>query len=217
MTTQKVATQKIAPQKMMLQKLSPLAAFLNPLVAVLTLLVAFVLIGPAVMADRALFANLALTNPTPLLLQDGLKLLSAAIALVLIWALHRRLSIGAPKRMAWATGFGVLSVLVLLANAILSLYATTQAATFAGEQAAVGMQLNAIIGGLAMLTIFLNGCWYLLTGWSALATGGLPRPLAYLTLLMGLLSLVPILGLLVLLLSIAWSIWLGVVLLRTRA
>ena len=198
------------------QQISPIAAFLNAIVAVLTLIVALVLIGPAVMADRTLLVDLALHNPTPLIIQDGLKFVAAAIALVLIRALHIRLSSGAPALINVATVSGLLSVSCLLANAVLSLVATSQAANFARGQPELGNQMNGLIGTLAFAAILANGLWYLLMSWSALKSDRLPRRLSYLGLAMGGLSLLPPLAILVLLLSIVWSAWLGAILLRSN-
>ncbi|MCC7354005.1 MAG: DUF4386 family protein [Anaerolineae bacterium] len=199
-----------------IQKVSPIAAFLNALVGIATLIVALVLIGPAVMADRTLLAQFALHNPAPLIIQDVLKLVSVAIAIVLIVTFHLRLASSHPKLIFTATVFGLLSVLCLSVNAILSLIATSQAANLVQGQSELGNQLSVIIGALAMATILTNGPWYLLVSWSALKTNRLPKPLSYIGLVMGMFSLLPPFGVIVLLLSIVWSLWLGVVFLRSN-
>ena len=200
-----------------LQKITPIAAFLNATAGVLTLIVALVLIGPAVMADRNLFAECALRNPTPLIIQDGLKFLSAATAIVLIWALYWYLSIGTRNLILVATVFGLFSVLCLLANAVLSLIAVTQAASFAQSRPELGHQLNGLIGALAFAAIIANGPWYFLVSRAALKMGQLPKGLNYLGLVMGVVSFVPPLGIIVLLLSIVWSAWLGTVFLAKKS
>jgi hypothetical protein len=186
------------------QKISSWAAYLSAAAGLGSLIVAFGLIGPAALADRALLVEMARQNPTPLLLQDGIKFISGALALVLIAALYRSLRPAAPKRSLLAALCGVGSVLALLINASLSLYATTQA-----NSLAQGEQLNALIGLLGMLSIFLNGPWYGLTSWAALKSRAWPAPLAYLGIGMGLLSLLPFLGIFVLLFSLIWLPWLG--------
>jgi hypothetical protein len=60
-------------------------------VAVATLVVAIALIGPSALADPSKLVDLAIHNPAPLIIQDGLKFVSAAIASVLILALASRL------------------------------------------------------------------------------------------------------------------------------
>ncbi len=189
-----------------IQQIGSTAAFLNAALGITQLLVVLVLIGPAVMADRNLFVDMALHNPFPLFLQDGLKLIAAAVALALIWALYQQLASLAPTLLKVAAAFGVLAVIALVVNACLSLYATTQAAN-----AAQGEQLNGLIGLLALAAIFLNGPWYLLVSWVGLKAQWLPKALNYVGLALGALSLLPFLAILVLLLSLVWSVWLGVV------
>lgn len=115
--------------------------------AVAILVVAMGLIGPV---------DLAIHNPAPLIIQDSLKFVSAAIACVLILALSNRLRPNASGVVLVATLLGFIAVLCLVANATLSVYATSQAAAYAQEASAVGNQLNGIIGVLAMAAIVLN-------------------------------------------------------------
>jgi hypothetical protein len=184
------------------------AAFLNAVLAVLTLIVAFFLIGPAVMQDPGLFVQMALNNPAPLYIQDGLKFISIGVAFILVGALHSRLVSDNPALMKIASGSGIFATILLLLNAVLSLITTSQAASFANNPDA-GLQLNALVGLLGLASIFFNGPWYLGLSWTGLKGGKLPKGLSYLGLVMGALSLLPFLGILVLLLSIFWSIWLG--------
>lgn len=189
-----------------LQRLGSIAAFINAGAAVAALVVAFVLIGPAALSDPAKLADLAVHNPTPLIIQDLVKFVSAAAAVVLILALAARLRRDAPRLILTANVFGFLAVACLIANAVLSLYATLQGT------AATGGQLLNLIGVLAIGALALNGIWYLLIDWTALKQQQLPKLLCYLGLVMGAVSLVPPLAIVVLLLSIVWSVWLGRVL-----
>jgi hypothetical protein len=200
-----------------IQQIAPIAAFLNAIVGLLTLLVAVVFIGPAAMADRKLLMELAVHSPAPLVVQDLLKFLAAALALVLIAALHLRLATVAPKLVRVATAFGLVSVACLLANATLSLAAISQAAQWAQAQPNPGARLTAMIGAMGLAAIVTNGPWYLLVNWSALKSQTLPKALCYVGLAMGALSFVPVLGIIVLLLSMVWSAGLGLVLLRPSA
>lgn len=189
-----------------LQRLGSIAAFINAGAAAAALVVAFVLIGPAALSDPAKLADLAVHNPTPLIIQDLVKFVSAAAAVVLILALAARLRRDAPRLILTANVFGFLAVACLIANAVLSLYATLQGT------AATGGQLLNLIGVLAIGALALNGIWYLLIDWTALKQQQLPKLLCYLGLVMGAVSLVPPLAIVVLLLSIVWSVWLGRVL-----
>jgi hypothetical protein len=135
---------------MNLQKISSWAAYLSAVAGFGSLIVTFGLIGPATLANPALLVELAQRNPMPVLLQDGIKFISVVLALVLIAALYGCFRPIAPKYSLLAAVCGVGSVLALLVNASLSLYATTQASSLAQ-----GEQLNALIDLLGMLSIFL--------------------------------------------------------------
>lgn len=192
-----------------IQKAGAFAAFTNGVVAIATLYVALVMIGPDAFTDQNKFAEIAVNNPTPLYIQDILKFISAGCGMVLIIVLYKRLRREATMRMKVATLFGCLSILLLLSNAVISLQATAQATEFAATNPERGTQLNSIIGVLAMSTIFVNGIWYLLISWTALKALVLPKGLNYLGLAIGGVFLVPILGIIGLLLNVVWSFWLG--------
>ena len=185
-----------------MQRVGGIAAAVNAFVGVATLLVALLLIGPAVLADRTRFIALALNNPTPIIIQDFLKFVAAAATLMLIVVFFDRLRTTRPLIISFASLFGVLAVLCLLANAILSFLAVSKAQ--AGDPS--GAQLNTIIGLLAMAIGTTNGMWYLLVHWVALKSGKLPKNLSLLGIVIGALSLVPILGLVGLILIIVWSL-----------
>jgi len=195
-----------------IQRIAPVAAVINAVVAFLTLFLAVALIGPAAMADRKLLMELALHSPAPLIAQDFLKFAAAGAALVLIATLHMRLATANPKLIRVATAFGLLSVAFLLANATLSLAAISRAAEWAQAQPNPGTRMSAITAGLGLGAILMNAPWYLFVNWSALKSQKLPKSLCYLGLTMGALSFVPILGIIVLVLSSVWSAGLGVVL-----
>ncbi len=193
-------------------KMGSIAAFGNALAAGAALFVALFLIGIPALSDPQRLVELAIHNPTPLLLQDALKFLSTATGVVLIFALRKRLAGVAPTRMGVATAFGLLAIGLLLANATLSLWAVLQAANPAPGGLSDGAALSGLIGVLGMAAIMANGVWYLLVNWTARASLRLPRGLCYLGLGLGAASLAPFLAILVLVLGILWAFWLGVVL-----
>ena len=80
-----------------------------------------------------------------------------------------------------------------------------------------GARLSAMIGVMGLAAIVTNGPWYLLVNWSALKSQKLPNALCYLGLAVGAVSFVPVLGIVVLLLSMVWSAGLGVALLKYGA
>lgn len=184
------------------------AAFVQAFAAAASLVTAVALIGLAALSDPARLAALAVHNPLPLLLQDSLKFVSAAASIVVIVALFRRLRSAAPTAAGVAAACGLLAVTLLLANAALSLAAVMQA--MAGQ--AVDARLTGLVGLSGMAAIAVNGLWYLLVGWTARTAARLPLALCWLGLALGVLSLVPFLALLVLVLSVVWSLWLGLAL-----
>jgi hypothetical protein len=187
---------------------------LNAAVACVTLTVALGLVGPSALADSQKLVELAVTRPAPLIILDLLKFISAVISVAMIAALFQRLRAGAPPQMRVATMFGLLAVLCLVLNAVLSLFAIWQAGNAALMSSAVGARLPGVIGLLGWAVILLSGVWYLLVNWAALRQKQFPRRLSYLGLSMGALSLIPVLGILVLLGSIVWSVGVGRVLLK---
>ena len=199
-----------------LQLMGGVAGGANALVGVATLLVALLLIGPDVLADRTRFIALAMSNPTPIIIQDVLKFVAAASTSVLLLVFFQRLRTTRPLLLYIASLSGMLAVLCLLANAMLSLIAVNQAQANnpSGE---LGAHLNTIISLLAMAISVTNGGWYLLVHWAAWQTGSLPNGLSSLGMAIGILSLIPILGLIVLILIIIWSLWLCRFLLSDRA
>lgn len=215
-----------------IQQIGGTAAFMNVAVTMATLIVAFGFIGITALSDPNKLIELAIHNPAPLVIQDGLKLVSSGIAIVLILALHNRLRDDFPKLMRTAIWFGLFSVLCLLINAGLSLLMVAQAGGFfQGQTWASNLFqmifqhqrttvfvllgfLNGLINILGMAVIAINGVWYLLVSWAALKADSLPRWVSYLGMTMGGLSLLPPLGILVLFLGIPWSFGLGGTLLK---
>lgn len=74
------------------QKSDEIFAFVNAVVAAAMLFVALVLIGPAALTDPAKLIGMAINNPTPLIIQDALKIISAGISVILIVVLLRFLN-----------------------------------------------------------------------------------------------------------------------------
>jgi nicotinamide riboside transporter PnuC len=194
-----------------IQKLGGIAACANGIVGMATVVTVVFGIGISTIADPNQLVNLAIHTPAPLLIEDGLKFVSAGISSVLIVALASYLRRDTSALLSAATGFGLLSVLCLLANATLSVYAIFQAT---GNNNAIALDsFNRMIGILAIATISLEGLWFLLISWTALQQQQLPRTLCYLGFGIGVLSLVPPLGLVGLVLGMVWSGWIGQVLL----
>jgi len=150
------------------------------------------------------------------------------ILVILALALYDRLKSGAAALVQVATVIGMIwagSLVAsgMIANAgiapVVALYAEdpSQAAlTWLGIETVA----NGIGNGNGEI---LGGLWTLLISWAALRTGGLPKGLNYIGLLVGvvgILSLIPGLTDLTGLFGISqliWYVWLGIVLLRSNA
>jgi hypothetical protein len=203
-----------------IQRAGGKALLLNTLLSIANLALVLGVLGPDVLADRARLVDIAINHPAPLLALDVLKLVSAAAALVAVLALFRRLQAAAPDLSCIAAACGVISVALLLANAVISYTIVSQSAVLYQNQAvpAAYLTANAIINALGFAALFANGGWYLLVSWAALKGSGLPRPLNVVGLVLGLVSLLVFviqpLALLVLALSLIWSAWLGTLLVR---
>ena len=147
---------------------------------------------------------------------------------VLALALCARLRDGAPTLTQAATAVGLIWAFVLVASgmifnagvtAVVDLHGADPAQAVAAWQAIepVAQGLGGSGGEL------LGGLWVLLVSAAALRTGGLPKALNWLGVAIGtagLLSVVPVLkdlGLAFGLLQIAWFVWLGIVMLRTKS
>jgi hypothetical protein len=105
------------------------------------------------------------------------------------------------------------------ASVVVDLYAGDPA-----QAAGVWLAIDPVIEGLGGGTEIVGGLWTLLVSWAALRSGGLPRVLNYLGVIVGLagvLSAVPLLtepAVMVFgLAQIVWFVWLAIVLLRTSA
>ena len=199
-----------------LRAFGPLATFVYAAAAAMTLCVALVWIGPAALADRQKLVELAIFRPMPLIVQDVLKFILAIATVGMIAALFQRLRGRAPRLMRVAATSGLLSVLCLVLNASLSFLALWHATDPSAMSGEARLRLAAIIGVLGLGVIVLSGVWYLLVNWSALKQNRLRRGLCYLGLMIGVLSLIPVLGLLALSISIVWSVGLGRELLKDK-
>ena len=144
---------------------------------------------------------------------------------VLALALHQRLKSAGPIVMQVATAVGLMWAFVLVAsgmvfNAGMAAVADAYPAD-PGQAASMWQAIEPIAQGLGGAGgEILGGLWVLLVSFAGLRTSGLPRPLAWLGVavgLVGILSLIPALGDAAIafgLLQIGWLLWLGITMLR---
>ena len=150
------------------------------------------------------------------------------VLIVLALALYDRLQAGAPALMQVATTLGIIwagSLIAsgMVANAgiapVVALYATDP-----GQAALTWQAIETVASGLGNGNgEILGGLWTLLVSLAALRSGGLPRGLNLLGLLVGAVGILSLIsGLTELLIGvfglsqIIWYVWLGIVLLRSK-
>ncbi len=147
---------------------------------------------------------------------------------ILTLALYARLKNGSPTLAQAATAVGLIWAFVLVASgmifnagmaAVVGLHGTNPDQAVAAWQA-----IEPVTEGLGGSGgELLGGLWVLLVSVAALRTGGLPKALNWLGVVIGsagVLSVVPVLrdlGYGFGLLQIVWFVWLGIVMLRTTA
>lgn len=147
--------------------------------------------------------------------------------IVLSLALYDRLKSGAPVLMQVATAIGIIWAGSLIASGMAANAGlATVVALYAKDptQAALIFQaIESITNGLGNANgEILGGLWTLLVSLAALRTGGLPRGLNILGVLVGgvgILTIIPALNAMVAVFGlgqIIWFVWLGIALLRSK-
>jgi len=149
------------------------------------------------------------------------------VMIVLALALHDRLKSQSPALMQVATAVGLIwSGLVIASGMICNIGIETMVnlhSTDPVQAASAWVSIDVVRDGLGGGNEIVGGLWVLLVSWAALRTGGLPKVLNYLGLLIGIagiLSAVPPLGELASLFGltqIVWFIGLGIAMLRTKS
>jgi hypothetical protein len=147
-----------------------------------------------------------------------------AFLVVLALALFERLKAGATAMVQVATAFGLLwAGLVIASGMVANVGAGVVAALYPvdpAQAASTWLALHLVIHGLGGGNEIVGALWILLLSWAGLLGGGLPRALNVLGIAVGaagLLTMVPALapvGAVFGLGSIAWFVWVGIVMLR---
>ena len=146
---------------------------------------------------------------------------------MLALALYERLKAGAPAIMQVATAIGIIWAGSLVASGMVSNAGITPVVALYGKDPAqaalIWLGIESVASGLGNGNgEILGGLWTLLVSWAALRTGGLPKFLNYLGLvvgLVGLVSTIPGLSDLVGIFGMSqlvWFVWLGIILSRQR-
>jgi hypothetical protein len=195
------------------QKVSGIAALIQSLLGFITLIVVLYSLGIAPNADS--LAEIARSNPFPIVLLDIIKLLSSITALILINFFYHYFMVDNLASVKWGSVAGIISVICLLTNAVISLLlvlsATSEMDQMTPERIST-MRILVIVFGIG--SIFFNGLWYIAINRKALKNKTFPASFCHLGTALGVISLIPPLSQIVLVLVIVWSLWLGIILLR---
>jgi hypothetical protein len=179
----------------------------------------FGLVGPSDWIDPVKSNAAWSTSPITIILMN-LESILLSIALILIaLALRERMQAGVPNLMRIVVIGASIACVLWLASALIDITGSPSIASaqdVSARRAVIAMYFGLIFAGDHAL-----GWVLLLIGGAALKTRGLPQILSYLLMLCGILGILEFavqpfmfVGLI---LGIIWGVWLGVVLLRSKA
>jgi hypothetical protein len=197
------------------------SAFLAAIYLVFFLLVfpSLGLVGPSDWIDPTKCIAAWSASPiTFFLLNLGFILLSIAFIMIVL-ALRDRMQASAPNLMRIAVIGVSISCALWLAGGLIGIIgmpSIVSAKDASAYRAVMGVYL-----GLSIAADHALGWVLLLIGWAAVKTSGLPRILSYLSVLVGIVGILEFavqpFMFVFLFLGIIWGLWLGVVLLRSKA
>lgn len=177
------------------------------------------------MVDPAQKAAMVVGNQALMYVTNILMYVVFGVFLVILTlALYERLKTGATALMQIATAFGLIWAGAVIASGMTSnagvALAATQVASDPAQAASTWSMMEAVAnslgGGNGEL---LGGLWTLLVSWAALRSGGLPKALSFLGVMVGgvgiLSTIPPLVGLIGMfgLSQVVWFVWLGAALL----
>ena len=209
-----------------LQKMGGLAALYEAAAYVLGIVFFFFVVDYAGVVDPVQKVVLLADNQAAMTIMNLIiYVVFGVVLVVLALALYERLKAGSPAIMQTATAFGLIWAGVVIASGmifnigmgvVVDLYGSDPA-----QAATVWLAIDSVVNGIGGGVELLGGLWVLLVSWAALRTGGLPRALNYLGMVIGvagIITLVPALGelggMIFGLGQIVWFVWLGIVMLR---
>ncbi len=208
-----------------LQKMGGIAALYESAIYVVIIVVVIFLVDPSGVVDpvQNVVDNLASLYIGNLLLFVGVGIFLVVLAL----ALYERLKADSPAIMQIATAIGLIWAGLLIGSGmvansgmetVVDLYSNDPA-----QAATVWLAIESVGDGLGGEFEILGSLWVLLISWAALRSGGLPKALNYIGVLMGvagILTVVPaareVARMVFSLGQLVWFAWLGIVLLRGR-
>ncbi len=208
-----------------LQRLGGVAALVNAAAYTVGIGLALTLLAPVLDSSPEQYLTFLADNQTLLYLWHLIIYLVAGVSMVpLVLAVHERLQADSPALMQIATAFGLIWAVTVIGSGMIIVNNVGVVADLYGQNpaqaATVLAALSAVEDGLGGAVELPGGLWILLVSWAALRTGGFPKPLNALGLVIGvagLLTVVPALyeaGTVFGLGFTAWFIGAGALLLR---
>ena len=209
-----------------LQKWGGIAALGHAAAYLVGLVLGLILMFPLLNAATEQYLKFLAENQALVYLWNLISYWGSAITLVMmVLALYERLKGRSPALMQTATAFGLIWAGLIIASGNLMLRNIGVVAALYGndpaQAAATWTALEAVETGIASGNELVGSLWVLLLSAAALRTGGLPRPLSYLGLVLGvagILTIIPALAETTIMIfgpgMIVWSVWAGIVLLR---
>jgi hypothetical protein len=210
---------------MKLQKIGGYASIVNAflcaifLVFLLLVLPRLGLVGPSDWIDPVKGIAASIASHVTFFLLNLVYILWSIAFILIVLSLRERMEASAPNLM-WIAVIGVsISCALWLATGLIGIVGMPSSAS-ANDASAYRAGMGVYLG-LSNAGDHAAGWALLLIGWAAVKTRLLPRILSYFLILNGIVGILEFvalpLGFVVLLLSIVWSLWLGVVLLRSKA
>ena len=211
-----------------LQKIGGVAALVEAAKYLVGIVIAFTILAPTWELNPEQYMAFLVDNQTFMHLWHLIiYVINGIFLVVLVLALYERLKNNSPALAQVAAAVGLIWAGLVIASGMLIINNLGVVAELYGQDpaqaATVYVALSAVENGLGGAVELPGGLWLLLVSWAAWRGGELPKGLNYLGLLVGaagMLTAVPTLGELGTVFglgSIAWFIWLGIVLLRSDA
>jgi len=209
-----------------LQKWGGIAALGHAAAYMVGLVLGLILIFPVLNAAPEQYLKFLADNQALVYLWNLISYWGSAITLVImVLALYERLKGRSPALMQTATVFGLIWAGLIIASGNLMLHNLGVVAALYGndpaQAATTWTALKAVETGIASGNELVGSLWVLLLSVAALRTGGLPRALNYLGVVLGvagILTIIPALAETMIMIfgpgMIVWSIWAGIIMLR---
>jgi hypothetical protein len=175
------------------------------------------------------FFEASAKNPAIFASLDFVLLAGAVVILVVALVLHERWRNKSLQLANLVLASAVVLATLRIATGLTMFIGTTKIVDLYGQDHSQAVTayaaFSAVTAGMEESSRFAAGCFLILAGWAAIAARDLPRPLAYFGIVVGVDQLLevfvrplaPVFGLAAGIGLIIWSVWLGVLLVRSHS